>query len=479
MVDESNRGKFLIRFTLRELIYKKYFIQKLNYEEDLYMSFMDKLENNLNKILVPIAIKLNSQRHIAAIRDAFITAFPLTMAGSIILLINFTILDPNGFIASLLRLENIFPNLAAAQEIFTPVVNGTNNVMSIFIVFLIARNLTKTLGGDDIFAGITALGAFFIMYPPYMETDAGAGLATRFLGAEGLFVAMIVGLLTGEIFHKLSNNKRLQIKMPEQVPTNVAKSFSNLIPIIIILVFYSIANYLITLIVPEGIHELIFRVIQAPLQDLGGSLWTILLFGFLSNLLWVLGIHGPNTLAAVRDPIFSPMGLSNLDYIAENGTTVGIPFPYNWGSVYDAFANYGGSGMTLGLIIAIFIFSKREDYKNIARLSIAPGLFNINEPIIFGLPIVLNPIMMIPFVLVPLVNATIGYFALSTGFMDPIGYSVPWTTPGPLIPFLGSGGDWRGLVVGLFTLAVSVILYAPFVISANKANEEMIEEEAA
>lgn len=228
------------------------------------MSFMDKLENNLNKILVPMAIKLNSQRHISAVRDAFITAFPLTMAASLILLINFTVLDPNGYIATLLRLGDIFPNIAEVQQLFTPVVNGTNNVIAIFIVFLIARNLTKEFKGDDIFAGITALGAFFIMYPPYLTGDEGASLKTQFLGAEGLFVAMIIGLLTGELFNKLTNIKRLEIKMPEQVPVNVAKSFSNLIPIILILVFYSVTSFLISLIVPEGIHELILRLIQAP-----------------------------------------------------------------------------------------------------------------------------------------------------------------------------------------------------------------------
>lgn len=443
------------------------------------MSFMDKLENSLNNLLVPIAIKLNSQRHIAAVRDAFITAFPLTMAGSIILLINFTLLDPSGFIASLLRLESIFPNLAAAQDVFTPVVNGTTNVMSIFIVYLIAKNLTRTLGGDDTFAGITALGAFFIMYPPYVETvDGGSAISTGFLGAQGLFVAMIVGLLTGELFHWLSNMDRLKIKMPEQVPPNVAQSFSNLIPIVLILVFFSVANYLITLIVPEGIHELIFRTIQAPLQNLGGNVFTIMIFAFISNLLWVLGIHGPNTIAAVRDPIFTPMGLENLDFIAESGTTVGIPYPYNWGSLNDGFGNYGGSGMTLGLLIAIFIFSKREDYRNIARLSIAPGIFNINEPVVFGLPIVLNPIMMIPFILTPMINIGIGYLAISLGLMDPIGYSVPWTTPGPLIPFLGSGGDWRGLVVGLVALAVSVLAYTPFVLAANNAVEQVEEDDS-
>ena len=440
------------------------------------MSFMDKMEKNLTGILVPIASKLNSQRHVAAVRDAFIAAFPLTMAGSLILLLNFTVLDPNGFIANLLRLESFFPSLTDAQGIFTPVVNGTTDIMSILVVFLIARNLTKTLGGDDIFAGITAIGGFFILYPPHVATDQGATIINQFLGAQGLFVAMLVGLVTGEVFYKLSQNKRLQISMPEQVPPNVAKSFSNLFPIIIILVLFSVFNYLVTLIVPDGIHELIFRTIQTPLQAFGGNVFAVIAFAFISNLLWVLGIHGPNTIAAVRDPIFSPMGLENLDFIAQEGTTVGIPYPYNWGALNDGFANYGGSGMTLGPLIAIFIFSKREDYKSIARLSIAPGLFNINEPVIFGLPIVLNPILMIPFILTPTVNIVIGYLAIKTGFMNPIGYTVPWTTPGPLIPYLGSGGDWRGLIVGFFTLFVAVLIYSPFVIAANKAATEIRED---
>ena len=441
---------------------------------------MNKFGNFLEEHIIPFAARLNNQRHIAAVRDGFITAFPLTMAGSIILLINNTLLNPDGFIADMLNLQAIFPNLADSQQLLVSVVDGTNNIFAIIIAYLVASNLMKTLGGDSTFAGITSIAVFFIMYPPTINTEEyGTVMQTNFLGAEGLFVAMIIGLISTELLFRLTQIERLEIKMPEQVPPNVARSFSGMIPIGIVLVVFALLNFTLSLFSDAGLNGLVFDIIQAPLSGMVGNVFAVIVFAMLSNLLWFLGIHGPNTLGGVRDPIFAPLGNANTAFIAENGTTVGIPYPFNWGALNDGFANYGGSGMTLGLIIAIFLFSKREEYKSLGKLSILPGLFNINEPIIFGLPIVLNPLMIVPFVLTPVVNIVIGYFAISTGFMDPIGYGVPWTTPGPLIPYIGSGGDIMGLVVGLFCLVVSVAMYSPFVIMANAEAKERDDEEIA
>ncbi|HGU9782227.1 TPA: O-acetylserine/cysteine exporter [Escherichia coli] len=154
----------------------------------------------------------------------------------------------------------------------------------------------------------------------------------------------------------------------------------------------------------------------------------------------------------------------------ETGTTWGAPYPITWTSINDAFANCGGSGMTLGLLLAIFIASKRAEYRDLAKMSFIPGIFNINEPIMFGLPIVLNPIMMVPFIMVPIVNCAIGYFFVSMEIIPPVAYAVPWTTPGPLIAFLGTGGNWLALLVGFLCLGVATMIYLPFVIAANKVN---------
>ncbi|EOW5658914.1 PTS transporter subunit EIIC, partial [Escherichia coli O112ab:H9] len=188
------------------------------------------------------------------------------------------------------------------------------------------------------------------------------------------------------------------------------------------------------------------------------------------NFLWVLGIHGPNTTSAIRETVFSEANLENLSWAAQHGTTWGAPYPITWTSINDAFANCGGSGMTLGLLLAIFIASKRAEYRDLAKMSFIPGIFNINEPIMFGLPIVLNPIMMVPFIMVPIVNCAIGYFFVSMEIIPPVAYAVPWTTPGPLIAFLGTGGNWLALLVGFLCLGVATMIYLPFVIAANKVN---------
>ena len=319
------------------------------------MSFMEKFQAQIERFLVPLASKLNSQRHICAIRDAFILTFPLTMAGSLMVLINSVFLSPDGFVCKMLRLQKLFPNIADYQAIFSPVLKGSTDILAILVTFLIARNLAKQLKSDDLLSGLTAVSVYFIIYPDYVNVEGANHLATQFFGPQGLFVAIIVGLLVGELMAKLSKSKRLEIKMPEQVPPAVARTFKLLIPIIITTLSFTFVNFFIK--------------------------------------------------------------------------------------------------------------------------KIAPGLFNINEMVIFGLPIVLNPIYMIPFILTPLVGEMIGYLSTAVfKIIPPIAFQVPWTTPGPLAPFLGTGGNVLALIMGLVSLAVSVLMYAPFVIAASKAEVKAEED---
>ncbi|CAK9884887.1 MAG: PTS system N,N'-diacetylchitobiose-specific EIIC component [Candidatus Erwinia impunctatus] len=261
--------------------------------------------------------------------------------------------------------------------------------------------------------------------------------------------------------------------MPPAVPPAVSRSFKVLLPIFLVMTVFSILNYLLTRISPGGLNALIYNLLQAPLKDMGTNIVTVLILSVVANFLWVLGIHGPNTVAAIRETVFSEANLENLSYAASHGETWGAPYPFTWTSVNDAFANYGGSGMTLGLLIAIFIASRRKDFRDMAKMAFVPGLFNINEPIIFGLHIVLNPIMVIPFVLVPVVTSLIGYFAVTLEIIPPVAYAIPWTTPGPLIAFFGTGGNWIALIVGLLCLAVATLIYLPFVIAANSVNKKI------
>jgi len=436
------------------------------------MTTMEKFQAGIERFLVPIAAKLNSQRHICAVRDSFILTFPLTMAGSLMVLLNFVFLSPDGFVAKLLKLESIIPNFAEYQNIFSPVLRGSADILAIFIVFLVARNLAKTLKADDLLTGLTAVSVYFIIYPDYVGVDNVNHLTTKFLGSQGLFVAIIVGLVVGELMAILSKSEKLEIKMPEQVPPAVARSFKVLIPIILITLSFSIINFLIKKVAPGGLHEWVYTVLQSPLTKLGQSVGSVIVLAFICQILWAMGIHGPNTIAAVRDTMFAEAVNSNVLYAAQHGTAWGAPFPVTFNGLFDAFGAYGGSGATLGLVIALILFSKAKDQKSIAKLSLAPGIFNINEMVIFGLPIILNPIYIIPFVLAPIVNIIIGYSATCIfKIIPPVAYGVPWTTPGPLIPFLGTGGNVLALLIGVLCLAVSVLIYAPFVIAAGKASQ--------
>lgn len=441
------------------------------------MSFMDKFQSVIERLLVPLATKLNAQRHICAVRDAFILSFPLTMAGSLMVLLNNVFLSADGFMFKILQFDKLFPGIVKFQAVFAPVVKGSADIFSILIVFLIARNLAKLMDGDDMLTGLTAISVYFIIYPDYFNNEGINYITTQYTGAQGLFVAILVGLLVGELMSRLSKSDKLEIKMPEQVPPAVARSFKVLIPIIITTIFFSVLNYFVKMAAPGGLHELIYSIIQTPLTRMSQSLFSVLVLALLSQSLWAMGIHGPNTIAAIRDTMFSEAGNANLLYYADKGTTWGAPYPITYSGLATAFSEYGGSGATLGLIIAMLIFSKNKESKSIAKLSLAPGLFNINEMVIFGLPIVLNPIYIIPFIIAPLVNIMIGYTAVMVlKIMPPVTIGVPWTTPGPLMPFLGTGGNITALIVGFICLGVSVLIYSPFVIAANKA--AVLEEES-
>ena len=434
------------------------------------MAMMDKLQATMEATLVPVASKINGQRHVAAVRDAFTLAFPMTLAGSLVMLVNYAVLDPNGFIAKILHLGALIPNLADYQAALTPILQGTTNIMSLLIVFLTAYKLAETKGGDTLLSAICAVGVFFIIYPPYEESGA---LPMTFMGAQGLFVAILVGLLVGEAVPALAKNEKLRIKMPDSVPPAVAQSFNLVIPIIIVFMVSGILSFLFNSFTEGGIQYIIYNSIQVPFRSLGNNIFTVLIFALAQQFLWILGIHGPNTLSAIRSVMFAEQGVANLAYYGTTGTTVGCPFPLTWASINDAFGNTGGSGATLGLIIAIFLVARKDKTQmTIGKLALAPGLFNINEPLMFGLPIVMNPIYAIPFIATPLVCNIIGYLCtIVFQIIPPVTLDVGWTTPGFLIPFLGSGGhNVLSLVVGVLCVVVSTLIYMPFVAAAAKAN---------
>lgn len=425
---------------------------------------MQALNSFFERYFMPFATKLNSIKGLIAIRDAFVQIFPLTFVGSIVVCINVVLLSSSGFIGQFL--VKIIPDLDDFQAVLSPVSNGTINLMAVFIVFLIARNMAKQYEVDGLKAGLTALASFFVLYPPKVD-----GMLTEsYLGANGIFVAIITGLLVGYGFSKLTKIDKLQIKMPDQVPPEVSKSFMIAIPTAIIIILISVIAYCISLIEPQGLNALVYAILQAPIQSLGATPFTPMILIFMAMILWSVGIHGTFTVSPIYITLYASMNIANISYAAQAGTTAG---PYTWFALFENYGCIGGTGNTLALIVAILILSrkkgwKRADYTKTAKIGLIPELFCINEPIIFGLPIVLNPILVIPFILSPIVSMGLGALMISTGLVLPGTLDVGWTTPQPIKAFLSASGSWETAISVCFVFIICVLIYLPFVALANK-----------
>lgn len=420
---------------------------------------MKKFFDWMEEHFVPIAAKIGSQRHLVAIRDGFASITPIIMAGAFAVLFNNLGWEPY---------QNFMNWLLPAnwKDFGGGVWNGTFTIMSLLIVFTISYHLAKSYEKDGLSAGIVSLAALLILYKP---TKDGA-LSMDFLGGQGLFVALIVALIATEIFVKLVGNPKLIIKMPEGVPPAVAKSFAALLPSIIVLAITAAVKQIFAAIGVADIHQALFLVIQAPLQGVMGSLGGLLVLVLVQQFLWFFGLHGSNILAPIINAVLLPLTEANVRAF-KNGVN---PEHIINSQFLDSYVNMGGSGATIALLIAIFIIGKKsKTQKTIANLSIAPGMFNINEPVIFGLPIILNPIYFIPFILAPLASGIIAYVLTFIGFAPKVVVMAHWTTP-PILGAIISTNSIRGGITALICMAVSIIIYMPFVHMATKKDQKNI-----
>lgn len=297
----------------------------------------------------------------------------------------------------------------------------------------------------------------------------GDKIAEEILLEQGLFIALIVAIIATEIFVKLIGNPKLIIKMPDGVPPAVAKSFAALIPSIVVLAVAAGAKELLIVLGLPDVHQALFNAIQAPLQGLAGSLGGVLVIVFMIHLLWFFGLHGSNIMAPIINALLLPLTLANTEAFA-NGQ---VPENILNSQFIDLYVNLGGSGATIALLIAIFIIGKRKSaqQKVIANLGTAPGLFNINEPVIFGMPLILNPIYFIPFILAPMVSTIIAYTLTYIGFAPKVVVMAGWTTP-PVLGAILSTNSIRGGITALRCLAVTILIYLPFVIMEAKQENE-------
>ncbi|MBO3061687.1 PTS sugar transporter subunit IIC [Mammaliicoccus fleurettii] len=387
--------------------------------------------------------KLSNQRHLLAIRDGVISGLPFIIFGSFFLIFATPPL-PESWAVTQWATEH-------AEQILIPY-RMTMFIMSLYIVFGIGYNLAKSYDLDPLSAAQLSTAAFLLTIAPTMDKELGFVLPMTNLGGHGLFVAMFVAIFSVETY-RLCKNKNITIKMPPQVPPSVSRSFESLIPVVIVLGAMSV----ITVVFQLDLHTLVDKIV-GPLVFAGDTLPGVLVPVFLTTFFWAFGIHGMSIVGTIDIPLWEV-------YLAKNAEAhaAGEPLPHIAPETFfQWFVWIGGAGATLGLVICILLFAKSQFLKKFGKAVSIPSLFNINEPVIFGLPIVLNPIMVIPFIIIPIVLTIITYFATLLGLVNATSVMAPWTLPAPIGAYLATGGDWRAIVLVLINITVSVIIYFPF-----------------
>lgn len=416
---------------------------------------MSKLQDKLVKYLMPIAEKLDKQKHIQAIKEGMIAGIPIIIVGSFCLL-------PLAF-SNLLQSGIVFDFLTKYMDVFTYAVKFTNDLLSIYVAMFIAKSLADQYGIKNGQVMITALAFHLILSSVGIE----GGLSTEYLGASGLFTSIISGLLSVEITRLLIKNN-IVIKLPDSVPEMVSESFGALIPLVAnVAVAVIIAN--ISLGFSGQPFPAMLMGLLAPAISTMDTLPALLIVIFLTQLLWFFGLHGPSITSAVWAPFAIAYGAENLAAFAANEPVTHI---FTFGFYYNIL-QVTGSGLTLGLVI-MMIRSRSQKFKAIGKAAIVPSLFGINEPVIFGAPIILNPFMFIPFIFGPLLITVLAYYGMKLGFMTmPIA-----NPPGFMPPGVGAylmTFDWRAVVFVFLSLILMTAIYYPFfkmMETQELANEE-------
>lgn len=417
---------------------------------------MKKIQDWLQKYLFPIAMKVEKQKHLQSVKDGIIAIIPIIIIGSFCLI-------PFG-IGNLMG-GGVSEWVESYSHIFTIPTYFTTNIMSVYAALYIANSLAKRYKIKNSLVGAASVLVHLILSVSLVD----GRWDVSYLGAEGLFVSIISAIFVVEVL-RLLDKYHLTIRMPDSVPTMVADSFSILIPLVVDVVAAT-AVAVCCLHFGGTTFPQVIMTLLAPAVTSMDSLPAVMIVVFITQLLWIFGLHG----AAITSSVWAPFAISNATANAALVAAGSAPeHVFTFGFFYG-FLQVTGSGITLGLVI-MMMFSKAKSLRTMGKIGIIPSLFGINEPIIFGIPIIMNPFLMIPFVFGPVVIAAINYLAMATGIVNlPL-----WEAPGFLPPgfqaFLLTL-DWKAAVLAILNVILMAIFYYPF-FKMMEADEVKKEAEA-
>lgn len=408
-----------------------------------------------------LAINISKSKIISTISQGMMTLLPALMIGT---------LGSLGQQIPFAAYQN-FINSTGLMAVFTGMVDVTTNMFSVYAVFSLAYVWAKNEKKDGVAAGVIALVSFMLVTP--MDSIPGEWSATTvlpltWLGSTGLFTAMIIAIVSAKIYCFFVE-RHITIKMPDSVPPFISKNFAAIIPGFAITILWAVLGNLVKLTPFGSLHNIIYSLIAAPLTGISTSFPAVIVALLLTSACWFLGIHGM-AVAMITMPLWMVGDMANVSAISAGGSPENI-LTYNW---IQTVSNIGGSGCTIGLVILCFFFAKSARYKQLSRLAIVPSFFSINEPVVFGMPMMLNFTTVIPFVCTPAALTALSYLLVRIGIL-PIGngLAAPATIP-ILTGFFNMG--WRGAVWNAVEILLTIVIYYPFF---KKLDAQAVAEENA
>jgi PTS system cellobiose-specific IIC component len=416
---------------------------------------MKKLSLLVKEKIEPALLVFSENIYLSAIRSGLVSVTPLTIIGGMFVIISFFPFPGwNKLIAPLLPLLKI-------------PVSATFGLLSVFVCFSISHELARKFNMESLSASLTAVLIFLMIH---LSLDSHTGipeLSIESLGASGLFTAIIIAVLSVRV-QKIFYDCNIVIRLPKNVPAAVYESFQALIPLLFLIAALWTLRFLLGVDISTCVQKL-FQPLAVALNTLPG----IMLYAFAVTLLWSVGINGDNAMDAVVAPVF-------LQYLALNTEAManGQPLPCTTAlGFFSVFANVGGTGATLALAL-LLLNSKNAVFRQVSRLSMPTQFFQINEPIFFGLPIVMNPVFMVPYILSSLTLTAATWLLMTWGLIGRPCVNIPWTTPPIISHYLVTGGDWRACIWGVISIVTAMLIYYPFARLAERKAQSQEAENA-
>ncbi len=429
------------------------------------MSFMETMQSGLDRVMGPFAQKLSENKIISALTAGMMASMPITLGVAAFAILGNLPIEP---------WQTFLTNTGMGQHMLD-IVAGTSSLLAVYIVPTIAYHYAKNERENGLTAAVLALAGFIVLQPQTITLGDQTipALLQSHLGSNGIFVGMLTAILIGISYSKLMK-MNIKLKLPASVPPNVSESLSPTFVAMIIFLGVFLVRYGAGLTPYKNIFDLVSDIVSKPVMLFGTSVWSMIAFQCFMNLCWFFGIH-PAPILSVYLPVIIAANTANIE--AFLGGTASAELPYLGFSLLYGFCYIGGTGSTLSLAFTMFS-AKSERYKALRNVALVPNIFNINEPMIFGVPIMLNPIFFIPMIVSSFIGGVLGIFAidiLGVGSAFNPTVSLPWVMPPFIGPFL-TGGWKLGLAI-IFVILVQLLLWYPFFKVAD--NQALKEEQAA